>query len=60
MQKYIKCKFCNWQTTAWITTKKGKRISGYPNLVKHVYVEHPEEFNKIQELLAFETLWKAI
>jgi len=60
MNKYIKCRFCNWQTPAWITTKKGKRKSGYPRLQRHVYIEHPKEFKKIQEDIMIEILWQAI
>lgn len=58
VQKYIKCRFCSWQTPSWVTTKKGKRVSGYPTLVKHVYIEHPEEYEKIREFIDREEFWE--
>jgi len=60
MRKYIKCRYCDWQTPAWITTKDERRKSGYPSLTRHVYTEHPEEFKKIQEFIAINQMWEII
>jgi len=50
MQKdKIKCKFCAWATLAWRTNKKGKRISGYERLVRHVDFQHPEQLEKVRQ-----------
>ena len=45
----LKCKLCDWQTKAWTTDKKGRRKSGYPRLREHVYIEHPEMFEELEE-----------
>lgn len=47
----LKCKFCLWQTKRWITTKKGKKRNRSDLLIGHVMIEHPEEFEKIQEAI---------
>jgi len=44
-----KCAFCDWSTSAWVTTKKGKRINCYRRLQLHVDRAHPEEAKKIKQ-----------
>ncbi len=45
----LKCKFCNWQTPRWVTTKRGKRRNRSNKLISHVMIEHPDEYSKIIE-----------
>jgi hypothetical protein len=44
----IKCAFCGWKKMKWRRSKKGKAISGYPQLIYHVMIEHPEEYEKVE------------
>ena len=46
----IKCKFCDWQVQKWKTTKKRKKVQLYSALEHHVMMEHPDEWEKIEEL----------
>jgi hypothetical protein len=46
----IKCKFCEWQVQKWRTTKKGTKLQLYSALAVHVMLEHPEEWEKIEEM----------
>jgi len=45
----LKCKFCKWQISRFITTKKGKRINKSGALISHVALEHPDVYKKIIE-----------
>ena len=47
----IKCKFCDWQTKVWTTTKKGKKASGYRRLKKHVAYLHENIGDEIGDWL---------
>jgi len=49
MKGYIKCKFCSWKIKRWRTNKKGQKIHGQSALERHVYVNHPEEWEKIHK-----------
>ena len=49
MDNILKCQFCNWQTKRWVTTKKGKKHNRSDLLIKHVMLEHDEEYKKIAQ-----------
>jgi len=51
MVSMIKCRFCDWQTPKWRTSKKGKRIHGYNLLAEHVAINHWAQFCSIMTLL---------
>jgi hypothetical protein len=61
----IKCRYCNWTTPIWHTTKSGQTQSGYINLQHHVEDSHAELWSEIvarmqeadDELNEIETSW---
>ena len=36
----IKCRYCEWRTLKWSTTKSGKKRSGWTRLQNHLEDEH--------------------
>lgn len=53
----LKCKFCNWTTKKAYTTKDGKFKGvdkAHQRLLDHVFINHPTEWSKVQEMLAEE------
>jgi len=44
-----KCRYCGWETPRFRTSSKGKRLSGYPILKRHVELNHPEEWAKVEK-----------
>ncbi len=42
-----KCRWCGWETLRFRKSKKGKTLSGYPILKRHVEFKHPEEYAKL-------------
>lgn len=52
IKHFLKCKYCDYQIPAWITTKKGKKSHNYIKLETHVHVEHFDEYFKQLEQLA--------
>lgn len=50
----IKCRFCDWSTTKAYTRKDGKFKgvdAANQRLSDHVFQEHPQEWDRIQEQL---------
>lgn len=47
----IKCKFCEYKVKKFLKTKQGKLANGYSKLLYHVEVDHPDEFDKLQQQL---------
>ncbi len=45
----LKCRFCEYTTSRWSTTRGKKRKSGMVRLIKHVDEAHPDEAKKILE-----------
>lgn len=47
----LKCRFCNFTTAKFHTTKSGKKISGCSRLHAHVEDEHPTESDDLRQAL---------
>jgi hypothetical protein len=50
----IGCKYCDWKTPVWITTKRGIRSSGWKRLAFHIRDKHPEHEEEAERLVADE------
>lgn len=52
--KVLKCRFCNWTTAKAFTAKDGKFRgvdAAHQRLIDHVFLCHPEEYDRVQESL---------
>ena len=47
----IKCRFCEYKTKKWRTTKSGKKVYGYSRLLEHVMITHPDELKALNDRL---------
>lgn len=56
MSSFIKCKFCSWNTLRYRTLRDGqvKTSTGWRLLEDHIFLAHPEEWDKIQKKLSEE------
>lgn len=45
----IRCRFCSWSTVLWSGGRKP--VSGWAKLSRHVFEDHPVEWQTIQDWL---------